>query len=54
MASKVWICKSSGAKKYHFSRDCGGLNRCTHTIVETTVRDAEAVGLTPCALKRCQ
>ncbi|RZJ69870.1 hypothetical protein [Flavobacterium sp.] len=52
--SKVWVCKSSGATKYHYNKDCGGLKRCTHTIEESTVKDAEAVGLGRCAYKKCQ
>ncbi|MBD3581737.1 hypothetical protein [Flavobacterium selenitireducens] len=51
---KVWVCKSSGAKKYHFNRDCGGLKRCTHTIEESTVKQAEAVGLGQCSYKKCR
>jgi len=50
----VWVCKSAGAKKYHFNKDCGGLGRCKHTIEMMTVDDAEAVGLERCGLKRCK
>ena len=53
-ASKVWVCNSSGAKKYHYNRDCAGLKRCTHTIEESTVKQAEAVGLGQCGYKKCR
>ena len=52
-AATVWVCKSAGAKKYHFNKDCGGLGRCKHTIEAMTVDDAEAVGLERCGLKKC-
>ncbi len=52
--SKVWVCKSSGATKYHYNRDCGGLKRCTHQIVESNVKDAEAIGLGQCSYKKCR
>ena len=47
----VYICVSKGAKRYHLNRSCGGLNHCTHEIRKTTVREAEAIGLTLCHLE---
>jgi hypothetical protein len=44
----VYVCKSTGAKKYHFKENCGGLKRCTHTIVTMTVKEAEGMGLGLC------
>ncbi|RZJ68338.1 MAG: hypothetical protein EOO50_02650 [Flavobacterium sp.] len=49
----VWVCKSDGATKYHRNRECGGLGRCTHKIEKQSKKDAEAVGLTSCSLKKC-
>lgn len=53
-ADKVWVCKSAGATKYHYNRSCGGLKRCSHTIEASNVKEAEAVGLTKCAYKKCR
>lgn len=44
----VYICKSPGAKKFHFNRNCRGLNRCKHTIEQTTRKAAEGLGLGVC------
>lgn len=30
---KVYICDSSTSVAYHDSKDCKGLNRCTHEII---------------------
>jgi hypothetical protein len=48
VAEPVYICKSAGASRYHFKEDCSGLKRCKHTIEKTTVKQAEASGLTLC------
>ncbi|WP_246282437.1 hypothetical protein [Flavobacterium agri] len=50
----VYVCKSAGAKKYHFNRNCGGLKRCSHEIKTSSVKEAEAIGLTQCAYKKCR
>lgn len=52
-SGKIWICKSSGAKRYHYNQDCGGLGKCKHEVVRQTVAEAEAVGLTACSYKKC-
>ena len=44
----VYVCRSAGAKRYHFKRDCRGLKRCTHKIEESGITDAENLGLTIC------
>lgn len=53
-AAEVWICKSSGATRYHYNEGCGGLKRCTHIVEKTSVKEAEAVGLTACGYKSCR
>lgn len=53
-AEYVWVCKSSGAKKYHTDRNCSGLRRCKKEIGQERRGDAEAVGLQLCSLGRCQ
>lgn len=44
----VFVCKSSGAKKYHLDQNCHGLKRCKHEVVEMKVKDAENIGLGMC------
>lgn len=39
--TKVYICDSPTAKKYHLRNDCRGLSRCTHTIIEVTLEEAK-------------
>jgi hypothetical protein len=48
VADAVYICKSTGAKKYHYDQYCTGLKRCTHTVEKTTKKAAEALGLGLC------
>lgn len=36
----VYICTGSGAYKYHYSRDCRGLNNCTAEIEEISEEKA--------------
>lgn len=50
----VYICKSNGAKRYHYSQECGGLKKCKHTVEKVTRKQAEAIGLTPCGFKVCR
>jgi hypothetical protein len=47
-ASKVYVCKSTGAKKYHFNENCRGLKQCTHEVVTMSVKEAEGKGLGLC------
>lgn len=47
-AQKVFICDSSGAKKYHYSETCRGLNPCKHQIIKIAIEDAKAKKLTLC------
>ena len=47
-ATKVYVCKSTGAKKYHFNESCRGLKQCTHEVVTMTVKEAERKGLGLC------
>jgi hypothetical protein len=36
----VYICNSSGAKVYHSSQNCRGLNNCTHGVIAVSQTDA--------------
>jgi Na+-transporting NADH:ubiquinone oxidoreductase subunit NqrF len=44
----VYVCHSSGAKKYHLRQTCGGLNRCKQEIVTMTNIEAQKIGLELC------
>lgn len=46
----VYVCTGSGAKRYHSVDNCKGLSKCSHSIVEMTIEEAEAEGKTPCRL----
>ena len=37
----VYICDSSSAKKYHYTKTCRGLNACKHDIEKVTLTDAK-------------
>lgn len=37
---KVFICDSKTSDVYHSSKNCRGLNRCTHIIIEVTEKQA--------------
>lgn len=46
--TSVYICGSTGAKKYHYSESCRGLNACKHTIVKVSLNQAQGYGLELC------
>lgn len=46
--SKVYICNSPNAKKYHYNENCRGLNSCKHEIQKVTIKEAQSLGLTLC------
>ncbi|OSY89138.1 hypothetical protein WH52_00325 [Tenacibaculum holothuriorum] len=48
---KVFICKSTSSKRYHYKKTCRGLNRCKAEIKETTLKKAEKFGRTLCKLE---
>ena len=37
----VYICNSNGAKKYHYTKSCRGLNACKHEIKKVSLSDAK-------------
>ena len=45
--SDVYICGVKGAKKYHYSKTCRGLNACKHEVKQVTL-EAKNFGLTIC------
>ncbi len=44
----VYICDSSGGKKYHFNKSCRGLSRCSHPIRKISLEKAQSIGKTLC------
>ncbi|MFH7017602.1 hypothetical protein [Flavobacterium sp. FlaQc-47] len=46
--TSVYICGSTGAKKYHYKETCRGLSSCSHETVKTSLKQAQGLGLTLC------
>jgi hypothetical protein len=44
----VFICGSTGAKKYHYNENCRGLSSCSHGVVKKSLKQAKGLGLTIC------
>ncbi|HEY0031326.1 MAG TPA: hypothetical protein VGC65_11245 [Bacteroidia bacterium] len=40
-STNVFICDSSASKAYHSSKTCRGIQKCTHEILEVTLKDAK-------------
>ena len=40
----VYVCNSSGAKKYHYKETCRGLIPCKHEVITMKIEDAEKRG----------
>jgi hypothetical protein len=50
--SFVYICNSTGAKKYHLKEDCRGLRNCQHRVVKMTLEEAKKRGKTLCGWEK--
>lgn len=48
VSSDVYICGTTGAKKYHYKENCRGLSACTHGVKKATLKEAQGYGLTLC------
>lgn len=46
--TNVFVCGSSGSKKYHLKENCRGLSSCKQEVVKTTLKKAQGYGLTLC------
>lgn len=44
----VYICGSQGAKRYHYSENCRGLDACKHQVFKVSKSKAQTYGLTLC------
>jgi hypothetical protein len=49
--TSAYICVSPNAKKYHYSKTCRGIQKCTHTIKQVTVTEAKNLGYTVCLIE---
>ena len=45
---QVYICNSTGAKKYHYKKNCRGLSNCKKEIKEISLEAAKDRGRTLC------
>ncbi|WP_281232374.1 hypothetical protein [Flavobacterium gelatinilyticum] len=46
--TKVYMCGSTGSKKYHLKETCRGLSSCRSEVVKTSLKQARGYGLTLC------
>ncbi|MBA5629950.1 hypothetical protein HU137_09230 [Moheibacter sp. BDHS18] len=46
--TSVYLCNSSGGKRYHFSENCRGLSNCQHPIIKVSLQEAKKRGKTIC------
>ncbi|TXF79038.1 hypothetical protein [Chryseobacterium sp.] len=46
--SEVYLCDSSGGKKYHYTKSCRGLSNCKHEIIKVSIQKAQNMGKTLC------
>lgn len=46
----VYICTGSSSKKYHADSKCRGLGGCKGQIKAISIKDATAMGRTPCGI----
>nr|WP_282160692.1 hypothetical protein [Ulvibacterium marinum] len=46
--NNVYICKGKGSKKYHYTKSCRGLSRCSTKTYEVTLKKAKEMGRTLC------
>jgi len=52
--SKVYVCHSKSATRYHYSKTCRGLSNCTYRIIKITEKEAKAAGKTLCGWEKQQ
>ena len=46
----VFICTGPKSEKYHRTKDCNGLNRCSASIEKVTLGKAKELGRGPCGI----
>ena len=48
-STQIYICNSTGSKKYHKFRDCSGLKHCKESIRKISLKKAKNFGRTLCS-----
>lgn len=48
LETNVYICGSTGSKKYHLKENCRGLSSCRSEIVKKSLKQAQGLGLSLC------
>lgn len=46
--TEVFICKGKGSKKYHYTKSCRGLSRCSTKTYKVTLKRAKELKRTLC------
>ena len=46
----VYICTGPQSKKYHATKDCRGLNKCSEDIISVSLEKAKSMGRGPCGI----
>ncbi len=46
--TKVYICKGKGSKRYHYTKTCRGLSRCSTKVYKVTLKKAKEMKKTLC------
>jgi hypothetical protein len=45
---EVYICGTKGSSRYHYTKECRGMNNCKHEINKVKLSEAKNFGLTLC------
>lgn len=48
--TQVYICTGNNAYRYHNSKNCRGLNRCSADIKSVSLEYAKSIGRSPCKI----
>ena len=46
----VYVCTGPMSKKYHATKDCRGLNKCSEDIIAVSLEKAKNMGRGPCGI----
>lgn len=49
-SSTMWVCGGPNSKRYHKTKDCRGLNRCSKTPQKMTLKECQKKGYTACRI----
>lgn len=51
---QVYVCTGNGAYRYHYYRNCSGLNNCKATIMKTSIEEAKRMPNIKGLCKKCE